>query len=160
MGPRGRKRGFQSRSMFAFQQSMEEGKTGHLFPVFDAQKKIASGQLKKEDIPYMQRAGGSWTQGDVKGAKKVASNKRDKGYSNVGYKGRGGTFEATSSLLTSGKIPWKAQQQKMDGLDSDQQMWRRAGALDKKTAANRQIAKIKVNPKADEKKKKGPFGLW
>ena len=46
---------FKSRSMQAFQQDLEKGKTGHLLPVFNAKEKVKAGQLKKGDIPYMQR---------------------------------------------------------------------------------------------------------
>ena len=46
---------FQSRSMAAFQKDLEAGKTGHLMPVFNAKDKVKKGQIKAEDIPYMQR---------------------------------------------------------------------------------------------------------
>lgn len=51
MGPKG----FKSRSMQSFQEALERGEAEHLLPVFNAKQKIASGQLKQEDIPYMQR---------------------------------------------------------------------------------------------------------
>ena len=51
MGPKG----FKSRSMQSFQEALERGEAEHLLPVFNAKQKIASGQLKEEDIPYMQR---------------------------------------------------------------------------------------------------------
>ena len=47
MGPKG----FQSRSMQSFQEALEKGEAAHLLPVFNAKQKIASGELKKEDIP-------------------------------------------------------------------------------------------------------------
>jgi hypothetical protein len=52
-------RGFKSRSMQSFQEAMERGEATHLLPVFNAKERIAKGELKKEDIPYMQR-GGAW----------------------------------------------------------------------------------------------------
>jgi hypothetical protein len=52
-------RGFQSRSMQSFQEALERGEAAHLMPVFNAKERIAKGELKKEDIPYMQR-GGAW----------------------------------------------------------------------------------------------------
>jgi hypothetical protein len=55
LGPRG----FKSRSMQAFQEAMERGEAEHLLPVFNAEERIKKGELKPEDIPYMQR-GGSW----------------------------------------------------------------------------------------------------
>jgi len=53
MGPRG----FQSRSMQAFQEAMERGEAEHLMPVFNAKERVKKGELKTEDIPYMQRGG-------------------------------------------------------------------------------------------------------
>ena len=44
-------KGFQSRSMQSFQEALEKGEAAHLLPVFNAKQKIASGELKKEDIP-------------------------------------------------------------------------------------------------------------
>ena len=45
---------FKSRSLQAFQKDLEEGKTSHLMPVFNAKEKLKAGKLKQEDIPYMQ----------------------------------------------------------------------------------------------------------
>lgn len=53
LGPRG----FQSRSMQAFQEAMERGEAEHLMPVFNAEARVKKGELKREDIPYMQRGG-------------------------------------------------------------------------------------------------------
>jgi hypothetical protein len=80
LGPRG----FQSRSMQSFQEAMERGEATHLMPVFNAKEKIARGELKVEDIPYMQR-GGAWDNSDVKGAKKKRWLGSDKEYANGGY---------------------------------------------------------------------------
>ena len=55
MGPRG----FKSRSFQSFQEALERGEAAHLMPVENAKERIAKGELKLEDIPYMQR-GGSW----------------------------------------------------------------------------------------------------
>jgi len=70
---------FTSRSLQSFQSDMEKGKTGHLLPVFNAKDRVKRGELKQEDIPYMQR-GGNWDNSDVKGAKKVQWNSLDKRY--------------------------------------------------------------------------------
>lgn len=82
MGPRG----FKSRSMQSFQEALERGEAEHLMPMFDAKKKMAKGQISKEDIPYMQR-GGPWDNTDVKGAK---NRKRwlnsDKKYNDGGFR--------------------------------------------------------------------------
>ena len=82
LGPRG----FQSRSMQAFQEAMERGEAEHLMPVFNAKERIKKGELKPEDIPYMQR-GGSWDNSDVKGALRKKWTARDKEYSSGGFKG-------------------------------------------------------------------------
>lgn len=77
--------GFKSRSMQSFQEAMERGEAKHLMPVFNAKEKIASGKLRPEDIPYMQR-GGSWDQSDIKGAKKKKWLSSDQQYASGGYK--------------------------------------------------------------------------
>ncbi|MFN9954373.1 MAG: hypothetical protein ACK55I_14860, partial [bacterium] len=61
-------KGFRSRSMQSFQEALERGEAEHLLPVFNAKERLAKGELKLEDIPYMQR-GGAWDNSDVKGAK-------------------------------------------------------------------------------------------
>lgn len=81
MGPRG----YQSRSFQSFQEALERGETTHLLPVENAKARLASGELKPEDIPYMQR-GGSWDNSDLKGAKKVSWLKSDKEYAAGGFK--------------------------------------------------------------------------
>jgi len=53
LGPRG----FKSRSFQSFQEALERGETTHLMPVFNAKEKLRKGELKEEDIPYMQRGG-------------------------------------------------------------------------------------------------------
>ena len=68
---------FKSRSLQSFQSDLEKGKTDHLMPMMDAKKKLAKGQIKNSDIPYMQRLG-SWDGSDV-GQKKKWSEK-DKKY--------------------------------------------------------------------------------
>ena len=72
-------RGFKSRSMASFVEAMERGEAGHLFQVEFAKEKVARGELKVEDIPYMQR-GGNWDNSDIKGAsnrmKWLASDKK------------------------------------------------------------------------------------
>jgi len=81
MGPKG----FQSRSFQSFQEALEKGETTHLMPVFNAKEKVRKGELKVEDIPYMQR-GGSWDNSDVKGAKKNKWLKSDKEYATGGFR--------------------------------------------------------------------------
>jgi hypothetical protein len=55
---------------FLSSQALERGEASHLMPVFNAKQKVKKGELKVEDIPYMQR-GGDWDNSDVKGAKKT-----------------------------------------------------------------------------------------
>merc|ERR1719392_436933 len=62
-------RGFKSRSFKSFQESLERGENAKNFALFDAKKKLARGEIKMQDIPYMQRANGAWDNSDVKGAK-------------------------------------------------------------------------------------------
>eukprot|EP00573_Skeletonema_grethae_P003163 CAMPEP_0201686376 /NCGR_PEP_ID=MMETSP0578-20130828/843_1 /ASSEMBLY_ACC=CAM_ASM_000663 /TAXON_ID=267565 /ORGANISM="Skeletonema grethea, Strain CCMP 1804" /LENGTH=221 /DNA_ID=CAMNT_0048170425 /DNA_START=101 /DNA_END=766 /DNA_ORIENTATION=+ len=81
MGPKG----FKSRSMQSFQEALERGEAEHLLPVFNAKQKVARGELKEEDIPYMQR-GGAWDNSDVKGAKKKRWLSSDKDYADGGYR--------------------------------------------------------------------------
>ncbi|KAG7356029.1 hypothetical protein IV203_000715 [Nitzschia inconspicua] len=81
LGPRG----FKSRSMQSFQEAMERGEATHLLPVMNAKERIAKGELRPEDIPYMQR-GGSWDNSDIKGARKKRWLSSDKEYAAGGYK--------------------------------------------------------------------------
>jgi hypothetical protein len=68
---------FKSRSLVAFQKDLEEGKAGHLMPVFNAKELLKQKKIKPEEIPYMQR-GGSWDGSDV--GKKFKGNAMDKKY--------------------------------------------------------------------------------
>jgi hypothetical protein len=52
-------KGFKSRSFQSFQEALERGEAAHQMPVFNAKEKLKKGEIKLEDIPYMQR-GGSW----------------------------------------------------------------------------------------------------
>lgn len=70
---------FKSRSLQSFQTDLEKGKAEHLMPVMFAKDRVKKGELRPEDVPYMQR-GGSWDNTDVKGAKKRKWNEIDKKY--------------------------------------------------------------------------------
>jgi len=78
-------KGFRSRSMQSFQEALERGEAQHLLPVFNAKERLAKGELKLEDIPYMQR-GGAWDNSDVKGAKRKKWLASDKEYADGGFK--------------------------------------------------------------------------
>lgn len=81
LGPRG----FKSRSFQSFQEALERGEAEHLLPVLNAKERVKKGELRVEDIPYMQR-GGSWDNSDVKGARKARWLQSDKEYASGGYK--------------------------------------------------------------------------
>ena len=114
LGPKG----FKSRSFQSFQEALERGEAEHLLPVENAKERLRKGELKLEDIPYMQR-GGSWDNSDVKGAKKVKWLNSDKEYASGGYKkeqsvsifGKGagldwtGTQERQGPQISTGKAP-------------------------------------------------------
>ena len=51
----------------------------------NAKERVRRGELKMEDIPYMQR-GGNWDNADLKGAKKVKWLKSNKQYADGGFK--------------------------------------------------------------------------
>jgi len=110
-------RGFKSRSLQSFQEAMERGEATHLMPMFNAKEKIKKGEIRKEDIPYMQR-GGSWDNSDVKGAR----NKKkwlasDKQYSSGGFK-----KEQSVSILGTGQgLDWTGKRNKSTPATSNQQ---------------------------------------
>eukprot|EP00536_Pseudo-nitzschia_multiseries_P005114 jgi/Psemu1/238219/estExt_Genewise1.C_930034 len=78
LGAYGITRGFKSRSLQSFQTELERGKASHLMPMYNAKEKLKSGRIKTDDIPYMQRSGGSWDGADV--GKKKKWSAVDKNY--------------------------------------------------------------------------------
>ena len=87
---------FRSRSFEAFQKALEKGDAGHLYPVDPNDYK--KGKIKYEDIPYMQRPGGSWDNSDVKGAKKLKKNNYDDIYNEA--------KEQSISIFGGDALPW------------------------------------------------------
>merc|ERR1712028_24355 len=76
-------------------------------PVFNAKAKLARGEIKLEDIPYMQR-GGSWDNSDVKGARKNKWTQADASYDKKGFKeskGLLGRSSARRRRRTSASLP-------------------------------------------------------
>jgi len=108
LGPKG----FQSRSFQSFQEALERGEASHLMPVLNAEERVKKGELKIEDIPYMQR-GGNWDNSDVKGAKKARWLSSDKDYASGGFKkeqsvsifGYGGGLDWTGKNERQGPAP-------------------------------------------------------
>jgi len=79
-------RGYRSRSFESFQKALEAGDPkAKNMPVFFAKEKLARGEIKLQDIPYMQR-GGSWDNSDVKGARKNKWTAADATYDKAGFK--------------------------------------------------------------------------
>ena len=110
---------FKSRSLQSFQKELERGTAGHLMPVFNAKEKVKSGQIRQEDIPYMQR-GGNWDNSDIRGSKKIKWNEDDKKYRpSVGpgldWSGMGAR-RAPSQKTTSIKEAPKPKAQKLFGM--------------------------------------------
>ena len=103
MGPKG----FQSRSMQSFQEALERGEAAHLLPMFDAKERLRKGEIKKEDIPYMQR-GGAWDDSDVKGAKKKNWLSSDKDYASGGFR----KSQSVSILGEGGGLDWTGEKEK------------------------------------------------
>ena len=74
---------YKSRSFNSFVEAMEKGQATHLFPVDP--RRIKSGEVPIEDVPYMQRSGGAWDGSDLKGAAlKRAKKKQSMGYYRAG----------------------------------------------------------------------------
>lgn len=145
MGPRG----FKSRSMQSFQEAMERGEAKHLMPVFNAKEKVKRGELKVEDIPYMQR-GGNWDNSDVKGAKKKSWLKSDKDYSAGGFK-----KEQSVSIFGKGEgLDWTGKRSRAGPAESV------VGAAPKfgKNYKAPNVNNMKKNDSGNEKKKL--FGLF
>ena len=70
-------------------------------PVFNAEERIKKGEIRPEDVPYMQR-GGRWDNTDIKGAKNVRKwLPSDKAYADGGYK-----KEQSVSIFGGANLPW------------------------------------------------------
>ncbi|KAL3786457.1 hypothetical protein ACHAW5_008235 [Stephanodiscus triporus] len=143
LGPKG----FQSRSFQSFQEALERGETTHLLPVENARERLAKGELKPEDIPYMQR-GGNWDNSDLKGAKKVRWLNSDKEYANGGFK-----KEQSVSIFGYGKgLDWTGSRDREGPAVNP-----KPGKFDKNYKPPT-IAQIKGQTEAKPKKK--TFGLF
>merc|ERR1719450_1542488 len=108
-------RGFKSRSFKSFQESLERGENAKNFAMFDTKKKLARGEIKMEDIPYMQRANGAWDNSDVKGAKRRRRTAEDDDFERNGEKRIFSGFFAN-------------QNNKSNQAKTERDMWKAAGA--------------------------------
>uniref|UniRef100_A0A7S4EGF4 Uncharacterized protein n=1 Tax=Pseudo-nitzschia australis TaxID=44445 RepID=A0A7S4EGF4_9STRA len=151
--------------MQSFQEAMEKGEASHLMPVFNAKERVKRGELKVEDIPYMQR-GGNWDNTDVKGAKKKNWLKSDKEYSAGGFRkeqsvsifGQGAGLDWTGQRGRSGPsesvlgaAPKFGKNYKAPNVSSFKTTGKKAGSV--KANANK-------NGKDEPPKKKKMFGFF
>ncbi|KAJ1444836.1 hypothetical protein M885DRAFT_551815 [Pelagophyceae sp. CCMP2097] len=153
-------RGYKSRSFNSFVEAFERGEAKHLLPVDP--RKVKSGEIPMEDVPYMQRPSGSWDGADLKGdARKRAAAKQAKGEYTMGkwlasdYEYENGGKNKVNSFF--GQFAKKQEdvqtRAKKNGISNDDQMWRDAGALSKDKIAKQKATNIN----APEKKF---FGLF
>mmetsp|Transcript_3573 Transcript_3573/g.8603 ORF Transcript_3573/g.8603 Transcript_3573/m.8603 type:complete len:225 (-) Transcript_3573:259-933(-) len=151
LGPRG----FKSRSMQSFQEAMERGEATHLLPVFNAKERVKRGELKVEDIPYMQR-GGNWDDSDVKGAKKKRWLKSDKDYSSGGYK-----KEQSVSIFGQGQgLDWTGKRGRSGPAESVVGAAPKFGKNYKAPTVSSLKGNAKKNGKDEPPKKKKMFGFF
>ena len=143
-------RGYKSRSFQSFLEAKERGEADYNMPMFNAKEKLARGEIKEIDIPYMQRPGGSWDNSDIKGAKKLPWTKSDSEYDPFGA--NEGKF----------KFPWQGNENlPARPPDGDPKNWgdARRWGYNPEAKENRNYKAPKLNA-AKGGEKKGPFGLW
>jgi len=103
---------FKSRSFKSFQEALERGEKGAKnFPIFNANEKLRKGEIKKVDIPYMQRNNGAWDNSDV-------VNKRSKYYKK---------WTKTDKEFSRNSNKWLKMSFFRNTTDNDKDMWERAG---------------------------------
>lgn len=113
--------------------------------------RVKKGEIKVEDIPYMQR-GGNWDNSDVKGAKKIKWLKSDQEYASGGYK-----KEQSISIFGKGEgLDWTGSRSRSGPVTSANP---KPGVFAKNYKAPNVNDLKKGQPQQDEKKK-GLFGLW
>ncbi len=139
-------KGFKSRSFQSFQEALERGEADHLLPVLNAKERVKKGELKLQDIPYMQR-GGSWDDSDVSGAKKKRWLNSDKEYAAGGFK-----KEQSVSIFGVGEgLDWTGTRARSRPPES-------AMGAAPKFARNYKAPNVKDMKKEEGEKKK--FGWW
>mmetsp|Transcript_29889 Transcript_29889/g.63454 ORF Transcript_29889/g.63454 Transcript_29889/m.63454 type:complete len:216 (-) Transcript_29889:134-781(-) len=148
MGPKG----FKSRSFQSFQEALERGEASHMMPVENAEKRLKAGEIKLEDIPYMQR-GGSWDNSDVKSAKKVRWLKSDEDYAKGGFK-----REQSVSIFGFGAgLDWTGQRSKTGPSSTESRQGMTVEQAKKYQAPT--VSQLKGGEIAEKPKKK-VFGLF
>lgn len=151
MGPRG----FQSRSMQSFQEALERGEADHLMPVFNAKEKIKKGQIRPEDVPYMQR-GGKWDNTDIKGARnKKKWLQSDKKYSSGGFRKE----QSVSIFGTGAGLDWTGSKSRTGPSESVPAAAPKFGR-NYKAPNIKNMGKNGKNAAAEAPKKKGFMGMW
>jgi adenylate kinase family enzyme len=91
---------------------LERGEKGAKnFPVFNVNEKLRTGEIKKVDIPYMQRNNGAWDNSDV-------VNKRSKYYKK---------WTKTDEDFYRDSNRWLRMSFFRNTTNNDKDMWERAG---------------------------------
>jgi len=147
MGPKG----FQSRSMQSFQEAMERGEATHLLPMMNAKERLRKGEIKHEDVPYMQR-GGAWDNSDVRGARKKKWLSSDKDYAGGGYK----KSQSVSILGEGSGLDWTGKREKTGPSNTG----RRQGMSVEQAKKYKAPTVSQLKGGALEKPKKKMFGLF
>merc|ERR1719231_894877 len=120
-------------------------------PLEMAQQKLARGEIKPEDIPYMQRAGGSWDDSDMTrfGAKKKNWLKSDKAYAAGGWKKELSAGIFGGSQHEAWQKAWGVKDRNTGKtLSKDEEMWKAAGASfgqEKKGMFGRKAVRSNIN---------------
>ena len=146
---------YKSRSFNSFVEAMEKGQATHLFPVDP--RRIKSGEVPIEDVPYMQRSGGAWDGSDLKGAAlRRAKTKQSMGYYRAG-KWLKSDFEYEKRDKKEKKLMWFFSRRdsedtvedraKRNKISNDEQLWRDAGALSSKEVSKLKKIKFFFNKK-------------
>mmetsp|Transcript_2668 Transcript_2668/g.4267 ORF Transcript_2668/g.4267 Transcript_2668/m.4267 type:complete len:222 (+) Transcript_2668:183-848(+) len=154
-------RGYKSRSFNAFVAALEKGEATHLLPVDP--RKVKSGEIPLEEVPYMQRPGGAWDGSDLKGLARLRANQKQKQgmYTAGKWTDADKKYDQNNDKLNSFFAPFFQKQEdistraKKNGVSKDTQLWRDAGAL---TPAEIKRQAARGGVKLNEKKK--VFGLF
>jgi len=110
---------------------MEKGEATHLFAVDP--RKIKSGEVPIEEVPYMQRAGGAWDGSDLKGAAlRRAKKKQSQGMYTAGkwldsdreYEENGPGVMSFFTQFNGGKQEKVEDRARQNGISQDAQLWR------------------------------------